>query len=96
MVLRQMKPQTKRQALQGAINSRLSALRNGRSKRKDLDRLRAAIGRAQQFLQSHPVASDERVTAYCRTNFHDINFIVPGNQGAVLAKLLDHEITNRP
>lgn len=88
---------TKREALQGAINSRIAALRNGRSYRKDLDRLRAAIGRAQQFLQSHPVASDERVTAYCRTNFHDINFIVPGNQGAVLAKLLDNQPeTNRP
>ncbi|HNR56113.1 MAG TPA: hypothetical protein PKJ19_13165 [Flavobacteriales bacterium] len=84
-----------RHTLQGAINSRHAALRNGRSQRKDLDRVRAAIGRAEVFLSGYPYATDEQVRAYCRGNLEDITLIVPGSQPRVLARLVMDELETR-
>lgn len=84
---------TLRHALQGAINSRRAAMRNGRSYRKDQDRVNAAIGRAEVFLSSYPFASDEQVRAYARANVEDLTLIVPGNQPRVLARILMDELT---
>ena len=77
-----------RELLQGAINSRHATLKNGRSKRKDETFLRAAIGRAEVFLRGYPVADDERVVRYCRSNEDDTRMIVPGRNKATIAKLL--------
>jgi hypothetical protein len=89
-----MKPRSSplRQTLQGAINSRTAALRNGRSYRKDLDRVRAAIGRAEVFLREYPFATDEQVRGYCLTHLEDVTLIVPGNQPRVLARLIMDEL----
>lgn len=77
-----------RHVLQGAINAREAAMRNGRSLRKDHDRVRVAIGRAEAFLRSYPTASDERVLAWCREHLQDVTLIVPGNTPRVLARLI--------
>lgn len=63
-------------------------MRNGRSLRKDHDRVRVAIGRAEAFLRSYPTASDERVLAWCREHLQDVTLIVPGNTPRVLARLI--------
>ena len=81
-----------RHTIQGAINSRHAALRNGRSQRKDYDRIRAAIGRAEVFLNGYPFATDEQVRAYCTANVGDIALIVPGNQPRVLARLINEKL----
>lgn len=70
-------------------------MRNGRSHRKDHDAIRAAIGRAEAFLRSYPMASDERVRDYCRAHTGDITMIVPGNQPRVLARLIMDELAKR-
>lgn len=85
---------TLRHALQGAINSRHAALRNGRSHRKDVDRVRAAIMRAEAFLSSYPFASDEQVRAYCLAHVEDVTMVVPGNQPRVLARLVMDVLAN--
>lgn len=87
-----MKHDPLRFTLQGAINARHAALRNNRSHRKDLNLVRAAIGRAEVFLRSYPVASDEQVRAYCLAHIHDITMIVPGTTPRVLARLIMDEL----
>lgn len=88
-------PSELRHVLQGAINARTAAMRNGRSLRRDHDRVRAAIGRAEAFLRSYPVASDERVLAWCREHIEDVTLIVPGNTPRVLARLIMDELRGR-
>jgi len=90
-----MKRDPLRWTLQGAINARQAALRNNRSHRKDLDRLRAAIGRAEVFLRGYPYATDEQVTAYCIANVEDVALIVPGNRTTVLARLITDGLKDR-
>lgn len=77
-----------RETLKSAVNGRLAAIRNGRSHRKDTDRLNAAIMRAQSFMNSYPFATDERVKDYCTRNITDIRLIVPGNTPTALARLI--------
>lgn len=67
-------------------------MRNGRSLRKDHDRVRVAIGSAQAFLRSYPAATDERVLAWCREHIADVTLIVPGNTPRVLARLIMDEL----
>ncbi len=77
-----------RTILQGAVNSRLAALRNGRSRRPGEDHIRAAVMRAEAFLASYPMADDARVRAYVADHLTDIHRIVPGNQPGVVQKLI--------
>jgi hypothetical protein len=77
-----------REALSSALRQRNAALRSGRSRRKDIDALRAAIGRAEVFLGSYPHADDARVLAYCLSRIEDIAMIVPGNNPTLLARLV--------
>lgn len=77
-----------RETLRAAISQRQAALRNGRSKRKDLDALRAAMGRAEAFLSSYPFANDVRVRDWCMKNHRDVAMIVPGNSPTALARLV--------
>lgn len=79
-------------ALQGAINSRMASLRNGRCLRNDHDSIRVSIARAQAFLSNYPVANDERVQKWCREHIADVTRIVPGNQPRVLARLIMEEL----
>jgi hypothetical protein len=81
-----------REQLRSAIEMRTSALRNGRSRRKDLDLVRAAMGRAEAFLRSYPVASDERVREWCRSHIQDVTMIMPGNKPTALARLIMDEL----
>lgn len=67
-------------------------MRNGRSHRKDHDRVRAAMGRAQRFLDGYPYASDEWVREWCRANLEDVCIIVPGNAPRSLARLIMTEL----
>jgi len=62
---------------------------------KPLDRLRAAIGRAEVFLRGYPYATDEQVTAYCIANVEDVALIVPGNRTTVLARLITDGLKDR-
>jgi hypothetical protein len=76
-----------REELRSAVNMRQAALRNGRSRRKDIDRLRAAVGRAEVFLSSYPCADDLTVRRWCAWKSMDVELIVPGNKPALLARL---------
>lgn len=93
--MQQLGAKSLRTALQGAVNQRLSALRNGRSYRKDQERLRAAIGRAESFLNSYPVASDERTRDWCIAHIEDVRLIVPGNAPTVLARLIMEDLKSK-
>ena len=77
-----MKPRPLREALQSAVNQRNTAMRNGRSYRKDIDALRASIGRAQVFLGSY--TSDQSVCEWIRTHLDDMGRIRIGNAGGPL------------
>lgn len=77
-----------REVLRIAIDQRRAALRNGRSHRKDHDRMNAALSRAEQFLISYPVANDLRVRGWCLANHADVAIIVPGNTPTALARLV--------
>lgn len=85
-------PSSLRAALVSAVKQRRSAMRNGRSYRKDHDRVNAALGRAEVFLHSYPYASDERVREWCRANLADVCIIVPGHTPRNLARLLMDEL----
>lgn len=71
-----MKPITLRQALQSAVNQRNASLWTQRCHRKDIDALRASIGRAEVFLKGYPAATDERVREYVMANTDDIGRIL--------------------
>lgn len=88
-----MKSITLREQLRAAVSMRSAALRNGRSQRKDLDTLRAAIGRAEAFLSSYPYATDEGVRTWCLANLRDVTLIVPGNRPTVLARLIMEQLS---
>lgn len=75
-----------REELRSAVNMRQAALRNGRSRRKDIDRLRAAVGRAEVFLYRYPWSDDVRVREWCVEHSADVELIVPGNKPALLAR----------
>lgn len=85
-----MMPHSKplRDELRGAVNQREAALRNGRNHRKDMDRLRAAIGRVQSFLSSYPVADDGRVRQWCASHADDVRMVVTGNSRMTIEKLI--------
>jgi|JI10StandDraft_1071094.scaffolds.fasta_scaffold61813_3 hypothetical protein len=91
----QMKPKTLREALQSAVNQRNTAMRNGRSYRKDIDALRASIGRAEVFLGGYPVAADERVCEYVRANLDDLGRILLGNAKGPLMKVYKEALKQR-
>ena len=82
------RPVPLRETLRAALAMRKAALWRGRSRRKDQNRLNAAIMKAEQFLSSYPVASDDRVREYCTRNIEDVSMIVPGNRPTVLARLI--------
>jgi len=77
-----------RTELQQAVTQRDRAVRNGYSQRQDHSRLRVALIRAQKFLNSYPVAKDERVAAWCKQHEDDVRIIVMGNHNERLKKLL--------
>lgn len=82
-----------RQDLQGAINQRTAALRNNRSGRKDYDQIRVSIGRAEAFLASYPVATDQQVRDWCTAHVEDLTRIVPANSPRTLARLIMDSLT---
>jgi hypothetical protein len=77
-----------REELRAAVSTRRLTLEMGWSKRKDLDRLRAGVGRAESFLGSYPFASDERVREYCLKWRDEITMIVVGHHQRRLQRLL--------
>lgn len=81
-----------REQLRAAVSMRKSAMRNGRSYRKDVDTLRAAIGRAEAFLNSYPMATDERVRDWCTGHLQDVTMVVPGNRPTMLARLIMEQL----
>lgn len=83
---------TLRETLISAISAREATIRNGRCRRKDLNALRAAMGRAWVFLSAYPTASDDRVKEWCRAHHKDVAMIVPGNSPRVLARLIMEEL----
>lgn len=88
---RQTSPRSERplrSVLLQATEDRDRMVRNGWSRRKDIDRLRAAIGRATVFLNAYPYADDERVRHWCLAHHEDVAMIVPGNNPRALARLV--------
>ncbi len=83
-----MNSKSLRTELQQAVDDRDRMLSMGWSRRKDIDRLRAAIGRATVFLNAYPYADDERVRHWCLAHHEDVAMIVPGNNPRALARLV--------
>lgn len=76
-----------RHDLQGAIHQRDASLRNGRCWRSDPEQIRNSINKTQAFLNSYPVATDERVCSFIEANTTDIGRILLGNAKGPLAKV---------
>lgn len=87
---------TLRDTLFAALQDRERMLSMGWSRRKDIDRLRAAMGRARAFLNSYPVADDERVRKWCLENHGDVSMIVPSNHPRALARLIMEALKPQP
>lgn len=81
-----------REVLNDAVIQRERMLQMGWSRRKDHDRLNAAIGRAKSFLISYPFANDLRVRGWCLEHHEDVAIIVPGNAPTSLARLIMHAL----
>jgi hypothetical protein len=90
-----MKPKTLRDHLQSAVNQRTASLWTQRCHRKDIDALRASIGRAEVFLGGYPVAADERVCEYVRANLDDLGRILLGNAKGPLMKVYKEALKQR-
>lgn len=88
-------PSNLRAELVKAVNQRKAALRNGRSRRRDMDRVQTAIMQAEVFLAGYPVANDETVRRWCVNNLHHVAIIVPGNNHRQLARLVTDELAVR-
>jgi hypothetical protein len=74
-----------RQALQSAVNQRIATLWTQRSHIRDIHALRAAVGRAEVFLDGYPVAKDERVLDYVERNTDDIGrILLSTNKGPLM------------
>ena len=82
------RPVPLRETLRAALSMRQAALWRGRSRRKDQDRMNAAIGRVERFLHNYPVANDAVVRTWCRAHIQDVSMVVPGNRPTVLARLI--------
>ena len=67
-------------------------LMNGRCKRKDFDAIGVSMWKAQSFLNSYPVATNERVREWCLSHRDDVARIVPASQRKVLSRLLVDEL----
>ena len=81
-----------RRTLQGALDSRQMTLMNGRCKRKDFDAISVSMWNAQSFLNSYPVATNQRVREWCLVHREDVSRIVPASQRKVLSRLLVDEL----
>ena len=54
--------------LRRAVNQRIAAQEKMKTKRTDHAEIFGSIGMVEQFLDSYPFASDERVRSWCRAN----------------------------
>lgn len=88
-------PSNLRAELVKAVNQRKAAMRNGRSRRRDIDRVQTAIMRAEVFLAGYPVANDETVRRWCVNNLQHVSIIVPGNNHRQLARLVSDQLAVR-
>lgn len=82
-----------REQLRAATAKRKELFWRGKSRRKDTDRMKAAISRAEQFLHGYPYASDERVREWCLAHHEDVAIIVPGNWPTALSRLVMEALT---
>ena len=85
-------PSNLRAELTKAVNMRKAALRNGRSRRRDHDRVNTAIMMAETFLDGYPVANDETVRRWCVNNIHHVSILVIGSNNRQLARLVTDEL----
>ncbi len=67
-------------------------LMTGRCKRKDFDAISVSMRNAQGFLNSYPVATNQRVREWCLAHREDVARIVPASQRKVLSRLLVDEL----
>jgi hypothetical protein len=88
-------PSNLRAELASALRQRKNAIERGKSKRKDQDMVRAAMGSIKTFLNSYPYASDERVREWCRANVGKVSIVVIGSTQRQLARLLMDELQPR-
>lgn len=81
-----------RTELAKALTMRKAALRNGRSRRKDVDRVNTAIMMTETFLAGYPVANDETVRRWCINNIHHVSILVIGSNNRQLARLVTDQL----
>lgn len=81
-------PKPLRFELLEAMEQRIRTLENGWCRRTDVHEIRVSIAKAQTFLMSYPVASDERVRDWCLAHHTDIGRIVIGTNHRRLQRLL--------
>lgn len=67
-------------------------LMTGRCKRKDFDAIGVSMWNAQSFMNSYPVATNQRVREWCLAHREDVARIVPASQRKVLSRLLVDEL----
>ncbi len=69
------------------VNSRQHMMRGGIGN-PQWDAIRAAVGRAETFLRSYPVADDVRVINHFLTHPKDVDLIVPSNRKPIRYRLM--------
>jgi hypothetical protein len=79
-----------------AVQLREQSIREGWSRRTDLDAVRASIAIFRGFLGSYPVADDARVEAFCRKHItHLGRVLMPSAKPKVLQRLLTEGLNVR-
>ena len=79
------------QTLRAATESRSRALKFGWSRRKDHDATRISVEVCEQFVNSHPCASDALVRNWFRENSEHVIRVVIGGRDAGVLKQFVHE-----
>lgn len=84
-----------RTTLHKVLNSREAMWRKSAGNPR-WDRLRVAMGKAEEFLHSYPYAEDWRVIEWCVKHREETALLVPSNRPAVLDRLMGRTATLAP
>jgi len=60
------------------------------------DRIRVAMGKAEEFLRSYPYADNWRVIEWCHAHRWEVYLLVPSNRKETLARLMGKDATLSP
>lgn len=84
-----------REELRAAATTRDRLIRQGKSRRKDVEAVRQACVRILGFLGNYPCATDERVREWCISHRELVSMVVVGHHHRRLQRLLIDELKTK-